>query len=323
MLERTAPFCRARQVAVVAESQLAFVTVDDNRLRVHQGSVAGGGVARVAESCVAGKPRQNLRLKNIGHQAHAFFEMQIAAVARNDACRFLPAMLQRVEAEVGHLRGLRVAEDAAHAAVVVKPVVLNFDQATHSAFRRSLAPRSRSRAPLQASARVGRSALTTACPFSSMRNSPRVTRPSSTTATSYCAAIRRTAATFSGVTDTTARAPPSPKSAASAGCLPSRDTFAERPSLVKQDSASVVATPPSLTSCADCSLPSPASATSVVVSFFSAARFTAGGAPASMPRIVREYSEEENSRAVLTESEDRSFGQSVRRAPALPIVRMK
>ena len=44
-------------------------------------------------------------------------------------------MLQRVEAQIGHLRGFGMAEDAAHAAVIVKPIVLNFDQAIHSAFR--------------------------------------------------------------------------------------------------------------------------------------------------------------------------------------------
>src|SRR5580765_1464885 len=154
-------------------------------------------------------------------------------------------MLQRVETEVGHFRGFGVAKDAAHAAVIVKTIVLNFDQAIHSAFRRTLAVRSRSRAPLQAPARVGTSALTTVCPFNSMRNSPRVTRPTSTTATSYCAAIRRTAATFSGVTDTTARAPRSPKSAASSASWLVTEARTESPSLAKHDSASVTARPPS------------------------------------------------------------------------------
>ena len=125
MFERAAPFRRARQIAVVAEGQLALVAVDHDRLRVHQGSVAGGRVARVPERRVAGKARKHFGLKNIGHQAHAFFEMQFAPVARNDSGRFLAAMLQRVEAEVSHLRGFGMAEDAAHAAVIVEPVVLN------------------------------------------------------------------------------------------------------------------------------------------------------------------------------------------------------
>jgi hypothetical protein len=47
-------------------------------------------------------------------------------------------MLQRVQAQIGHLRGFGMAKDAAHAAVVVKPVVLDLDQAIHGAFRRSI-----------------------------------------------------------------------------------------------------------------------------------------------------------------------------------------
>ena len=95
----------------------------------------------MAERGVARQAREHFGLKNIGHQAHAFFEMQFAPVARNDSGRFLAAMLQRVEAQIGHLRGFGMAEDAAHSAVIVKPVVLNFDQAIHSAFRSSCSAR--------------------------------------------------------------------------------------------------------------------------------------------------------------------------------------
>src|ERR1700674_1419488 len=170
--------------------------------------------------------------------------MQFATVARNDSRRFLAAMLQGVKAQICELRGFGMAEDSAHAAVIVKTVVFDLDEAVHSAFRKSLPRRSRSSAPAQASMREGTSALTTARPFSSMRNSPRVTRPTSSTATSYCAATRRTAARFSGVTDTTARAPRSPKSAASSGSLLVSEACAERPLLAKHDSASVTETPP-------------------------------------------------------------------------------
>src|SRR5579864_6447978 len=224
-------------------------------------------------------------------------------------------MLQRVEAQVGHLRGFGVAEDAAHSAVIVEPVVLYFNQAIHSAFRRSFALRSRSRAPLQASAREGTSALTTVRPFSSMRNSPRATRPTSTTATSYCAAIRRTAARFSGVTDTMARSPRSPNSAASSGSLLASEICAARLPLAKHDSASVTARPPSLTSCADCNLPSLASATSAPISRFSATIFSAGGAPSSIPYIVRAYSDEENSRFTPAASFDLSASKYIFSAP--------
>ena len=64
--------------------------------------------------------------------------MQFAPVARNDSGRFLAAMLQRVQAQIGHLRGFGMAEDTAHAAVVVETIVFDLDQTAHSAFRKSV-----------------------------------------------------------------------------------------------------------------------------------------------------------------------------------------
>src|SRR5712671_5034440 len=170
-------------------------------------------------------------------------------------------MLQRIEAKVGHLRGLGMAEDSAHAAVIVETIVVYLNQTAHSAFRKSVSRRSLSIAPDHTPARGGISALTTTRPFSSMRKSPRATRPTSSAATPYCAASERTRARLGEVTDTTTRAPRSPNSAASSGSLLVSETRAERPLLAKQDSANVTVRPPSLTSCADCSVPSLASAT--------------------------------------------------------------
>src|SRR5712675_2424699 len=169
MFEVAAPFPRTGQITVVAQGQLALVAVNDNRLRVHQRSVAGRRVARMSERCVAGKPRKHVGLKNIRDQAETFFKMQFPAVARDDARRFLSAMLQRVEAQIGHLRGLGMAEDSAHAAVIVETIVVYLNQTAHSAFRKSVSRRSLSIAPDHTSATGGISALTTTRPFSSMR----------------------------------------------------------------------------------------------------------------------------------------------------------
>src|SRR5216683_2817785 len=65
----------------------------------------------------------------------------------------------------------------------------------------------------------------------------------------------------------------------------------------KQDSARVTARPPSEMSWADWTAPAAARATRQSWRRFSAARSMAGGSPATMPAIVLEYSEEENSRA--------------------------
>src|ERR1700676_3864167 len=147
-------------------------------------------------------------------------------------------MLQRVKPQISELCGFGMPEHPAHAAVVMKTVVFDLDEAAHSAFRKSLPRRRRSSAPAQASVREGGSALTTVWPFSSIEKSPRLIRPISSAATSYCAATRRTAARFSGVTDTIARAPRSPNKAASSGSLPASETRAESPLLAEQHSAS-------------------------------------------------------------------------------------
>jgi hypothetical protein len=92
--------------------------------------------SRVAQRRFSRQSREDMGLKNIGDQAHAFFHVQLAPIARNDSRGFLSAMLQRVETQIGELRGFGMAENAAHSAVIMKPVIFNFDQMIHSAFRR-------------------------------------------------------------------------------------------------------------------------------------------------------------------------------------------
>ena len=53
--------------------------------------------------------------------------VELLAVARDDAGRLLPAVLQRVQAEVRDVRGLGVPVDAEDAALVVEVVVFELD----------------------------------------------------------------------------------------------------------------------------------------------------------------------------------------------------
>ncbi len=94
MLEVAAQFGGIGEIAVVRQGQLAFIAIDDDGLRVDQRGIAGGGVARVADGGRARQARQHLRLEDFLHQAHALFEMQVGAIGRDDAGRFLAAMLQ-------------------------------------------------------------------------------------------------------------------------------------------------------------------------------------------------------------------------------------
>src|SRR5262245_4409389 len=72
---------------------------------------------------------QQLVREDVVDQAQALRQLHAVAVAGHDARRFLAAVLQRVEAQVGEARRLRVPEDAEQAATVVEAVVVDGDGA--------------------------------------------------------------------------------------------------------------------------------------------------------------------------------------------------
>ncbi len=123
VLELAPPFCRVRQVSVVAERYFALVAIDHDGLRIQQRFVACGGIARVADRQIAGKIGQDRWRKYFLDFTHRTVEVQFAAIAGDDSSRFLAAMLQRVQAKVGQLRRLFMAEYAEHTTFVVKTVV--------------------------------------------------------------------------------------------------------------------------------------------------------------------------------------------------------
>ena len=65
--------------------------------------------------------------ERIADQAHAALGMEALAVERDDAGRFLAAMLQRVQAERRDRGGVRMAEDAEHAALLAQAVLFEID----------------------------------------------------------------------------------------------------------------------------------------------------------------------------------------------------
>src|SRR6267143_6254293 len=262
MLELAAPLGGVGEVAIVAEGNFALVAVDHDGLGVKKSFVAGGGVTRVADGEAARELCEHARLENFFDFAHGTMNVQLLAVARDDASRFLAAMLKSIEAEVGEVGGFGMAEDAEDTTLVVEMIVGEGELLTH------LVVRVRSSEWAQASRSVSTELSITARPLCSMRNEPsRVTWPSSCAVTLYCLAVSRTAASFDGATETTARAPRSLKAAASEGSellprlviAPSRG--AETAAEAKQDSARVTVRPPSEISCADWTAPSAARAT--------------------------------------------------------------
>src|SRR2546430_11231552 len=213
-------------------------------------------------------------------------------------------MLQGVKTEIGKVRRFGVAEDTAHTALVMEMIIGEGESLTH--FVVSVG----SSEWAQASRSVSTELLITACPLCSMRKaSSRVTWPMGCAATPYCLAVSRTRASEEGLTDTIARPPLAANAAASAGPVSSNLTCAPRRALspmadaatvaqgAKQDSARVTARPPWEISCADWMAPSAPRATRQSIRRFSAVSSMAGGSPATIPAMVLEYSEEENSQA--------------------------
>jgi hypothetical protein len=125
MFEPAPNFQRIRQVAVVAQRQLAFIAIDYHRLRVHQRRVAGGGITCVPDGDFSGKLRYHVGCENLLHVAKAFVHVDIRAIGGSDAGGFLSAMLQRVEAEIGHLRSFGMAEYPEDAAMIVEVIVVD------------------------------------------------------------------------------------------------------------------------------------------------------------------------------------------------------
>src|SRR6266403_495732 len=308
VLQFAAPVRGVGEIAVVPKRHFALVAVDHDRLRVQQSLVTCGGIARVADSEIAGQIREHWRGKDFFHFTHRAMQMQLRAIAGDDSSRFLAAMLQRVQAKIGQLGSLFMSEHAEYTTFVVKMVVGVSELLHHLHLipRDQLTLRVRSSEWAQTSYSLATDVSITALSLYSMRKaSLPMTWPIWCAVTPYCRAVSRTAASEVGATETMARAPLSPKRAYSAGnVVPSSLTFAPSwgaaccapTGSAKQDSANVTAMPPSLMSCAERTAPFAASATRHSCRRFSPARSIAGGSPATIPLIVLEYSLDENSR---------------------------
>ncbi len=107
-------------VAVVRHRHLAFIAGHREGLRIQQRRVARGGVARVADGQLAGQFGKRLGGEDFRHVPHGFPAVDFGAVARADARAFLAAMLQCVQAQVGHLGGLGMAVNGDYAALVME-----------------------------------------------------------------------------------------------------------------------------------------------------------------------------------------------------------
>jgi hypothetical protein len=104
---------RVRQVAVVHQRQVPLAVADADGLGVLEPRAPGGGVADVPHGHLAGEPRKLLLAEDLGDQPGLADPVRdpLAGVERHDPGRLLPAVLQRVQPQVGQLRGLGRAGD--------------------------------------------------------------------------------------------------------------------------------------------------------------------------------------------------------------------
>ena len=63
--------------------------------------------------------------KNLLYVPHRLVDVQLCAIRRRNPRGLLPAMLQRVQAQIRHLRRFGVPENSEHAAMIVKVIVFD------------------------------------------------------------------------------------------------------------------------------------------------------------------------------------------------------
>ena len=175
MLEPAAHFQRIGQIPVVSKRQLSLIAIDHHGLRVHQRCIACRRITRVADGCVARELRNHTRCENILHVAETLVHMDIHAIRRSNAGRFLSAVLQCVESQVGQFRGLRMPKNPEDAAMIVKMIVVDLYQAIHARVARASIALSIQSAQILRNEWM--SPWTTGVPLYWMRNSPRETVP--------------------------------------------------------------------------------------------------------------------------------------------------
>src|SRR5208283_1466651 len=71
--------------------------------------------------------------EGVADHAHAALGIEALAVVTDDARRLLPTMLQCVQAERGDGGGVRMAENAEHAAFLAQPIGINIEIAAYVA----------------------------------------------------------------------------------------------------------------------------------------------------------------------------------------------
>src|SRR5947199_9122058 len=109
----------------MADRETPGVEFGEQWLDVAKNGRAGGGVAHVADSGIAGEAFDHLAAgEGIADQAEPSFAVKPGAIEGDDAGGFLTAMLQCVQPEGGNGGGFGVAEDPEHPAFLPERIAL-------------------------------------------------------------------------------------------------------------------------------------------------------------------------------------------------------
>ena len=111
---------------------LAVLTRHEKRLRFVDRDFARGRIAHVTDGARAAQAIECRLIERFRDVSHLSFEPQLDAVGSYDAAGFLAAVLQRIKAEIGQSRGVRVAVDAEDTTLFTELVDLDFGQGSLS-----------------------------------------------------------------------------------------------------------------------------------------------------------------------------------------------
>ena len=113
---------RIDEVAVVADGNLAVGAVNHERAGVAEPAPARRRVPHVADGHRSDEAAERHFVERVVDVRHGARHVDLTAVRRGDTCALLPAVLQRVQAKVGHVGRFGVTEDAKDAALLMKLV---------------------------------------------------------------------------------------------------------------------------------------------------------------------------------------------------------
>ena len=119
----TAHLVRVGQIAVVADGEPAELEIGEERLHIAHRDLTGRRVANMADGDIAAQPRDHLLgAEIVADLAETAVGVELFAVIGDDPGRFLPAMLQCVQAEGSQRCRVGVAIHGEDAAFLVKVV---------------------------------------------------------------------------------------------------------------------------------------------------------------------------------------------------------